>query len=77
MITRTTASLTTQAAALKAELKTTCPHVNMLKELFGGIDEDVAGRRLSSRHMHETGMMEQIVLLAHVQAVVYFVLSKH
>ena len=74
---RTTASLTAQAAALEAELKMTCPRVNTPKELFEGIDDDVGGRRLSSRHMHETRLMEQIVILAHALVVMYFVLCKH
>ena len=50
--------MSAQAAALAAELKMKCPRVNMLKELFDGIDEDVRGTCLSSRVMHETGLME-------------------
>ena len=61
---RTNASLTAQGAALKAELQITCPHVDTLKELFEGIKYDVQTERISSRHMHKTGLMEQIVLLA-------------
>ena len=62
---RTKASLTAQGAALKAELHMTCPRVDTLKELFEGIKYDVGRERLSSTHMHKTGLMEQIVLLAH------------
>ena len=65
MATMTRKSLSAQAATLTAELKMKCPCVNTLKELFDGIDEDVGGTRLASKVMHETGLMEQIVPLAH------------
>ena len=58
-------SLSAQAATLAAELKMKCPCVNKLKKLFNGTDNDVGGTRLASKVMHETGLMEQIVLLAH------------
>ena len=58
-------SLSAQAAALAAELGMKCPRINTLKELFNGIDEDVRGMRLASKVMHKTGLMAQIVLLAH------------
>ena len=62
---RTKASLAAQAAALKAELQMTCPRVDTLKELFEGIKYDVGRERIASEFMHLSGLMEQIVLLAH------------
>ena len=62
---RTRASLAAQAAALKAELQKTCPRVNKLRGLFEGIEYDVGRERIASEFMHLSGLMEQIVLLAH------------
>ena len=62
---RTRASLAAQAAALKAELQKTYPRVNTLRGLFEGIEYNVGRERIASEFMHLSGLMEQIVLLAH------------
>jgi len=62
---RTKKSLAAQAAAVRAELQKPYPRVNTLKGLFDGIEYDVGRERLASEHLHESGLMEQIVLLAH------------
>ena len=55
------ASLTKQAAALKAELHVECPRVAEVRELFDDIDGDVGSKCLRPIRMHETGLMEQLV----------------
>ena len=59
-------SLKEQAAALAAELKLKCPRVELVRGIFNDIEGDVGPKCLRCRKMHETGIMEQIVNLAHV-----------
>ena len=65
-----TKSLSEQAAALAAELKLKCPHVELVREFFDNIEGDVEPRCLRCSKMHKTGLMEQVVKLALVQVVV-------
>ena len=55
-----------QAAALAAELTMKCPCIDVVRKLFDKIAGAVWKERLKSDMMHETGLMEQIVNLAHV-----------
>ena len=59
-----TKSLSKQAAALAAELKMKCPHVDLVRELFDDTEGDVGTRCLRCSVMHETGLMEQVIKLA-------------
>ena len=55
-------SLSTQAAELAMKF----PRVNALRELFEEIADTVGKKHLCSNVMHETGLVKQIVDLAHV-----------
>ena len=59
-------SLSAHAAALAAKLAMKCPCINMLRGLFEEIVDAVGRKHLPSDVMHETGLMKQIMDLAHV-----------
>ena len=59
----TLASMTKQAADLKAELSLDCPRVTVVKDLFDDIDCDIGRRLLKPIKLHDTGLMEQLVAL--------------
>ena len=59
----TLASMTKQAADLKAELSLDCPRVTVVKDLFDDIDGDIGRKLQNPNKLHDTGLMEQLVAL--------------